>query len=258
MSATALVRPPGDSLASGATLTFLAARPIDSERASAQHAQYVAALAAGGYDVIELPPLPGHPDAAFVEDLGFGLPEAWILGRSANPARAGELAETDRAFDFEATGDVVRIVAPGTLDGGDVLVMGSTIHVGLSRRTNAEAARQVGKAAGEWGYSVRTIPVRAALHLKTACTAVDPQTVVLNPEWIDARDFGAYEVVEVVAGEPFGANLLGLAGYLLAPASAPRTAEKLARRGSDVRCYLDISEFEKAEGGLTCLSLRRG
>lgn len=257
MSPVALVCPPGDEFAEGATVTFVGARPIDAGLARTQHAAYVDALGAGGYSVVELPSPPGSPDATFVEDLGFGLPEGWVLGRNRAPVRSNELGEARRWYDFDGSGVVVDVEAPGTLDGGDVLVVGRTVHVGLSGRTNLEAARQVEEAVSAWGYSVRPVPVRGALHLKTACTAIDDETVLLNPEWVDPSALKGYRVMEVAHGEPFGANLLPLGGRVLMSASAPRTADMVGRLGVEV-IALDVSEFEKAEGGLTCLSLRRG
>ena len=140
------------------------------------------------------------------------------------------------------------------MDGGDVLRIGSSVYVGISGRTNRAGADQLRAIVEPWGLRLHSVEVRGALHLKTACTAPGPNTVLLNPAWVDPGAFPGVDVIEVPSGEAFGANVLPLEREVVVSASAPRTREILERRGFTTRA-VDISEFEKAEGGLTCLSL---
>lgn len=232
-----------------------------------QHAGYCDALRRGGLRVIRLPPLPEFPDAPFVEDLGVAFPEVFVLGRSAAPSRRGEAEATAqsvgavewrRLLEEEGGGarprPVVSVPGPETLDGGDVLKAGRHVLVGVSGRTGPGGHAFLQSHLEPLGYRVRAVPVAGALHLKTACTALDPETLLVNPDWVDPSGLGGFRIVEVRPGEAFGANVLPLQGGLLAPASAPGTRNRLADMGYP-SLGVDISEFEKAEGGLTCLSL---
>lgn len=257
MTPTALVRRPSPRLAGAATLTFRAREPVDPGLLEAQHRGYREALGEGGYRVVEIPGLPDQPDGTFVEDLGVGFPEAVVLGRAAATGRAGELEATLPALtSLLAPRPLHRIEAPGTLDGGDVLPVGRVVLVGASTRTNPAGIQALTGILAPLGYAVRTIPVAGALHLRTACSALDRETLLANPRWLETEALDGFRLLPVPEEEPFGANVLPLpGGGLLVSASAPRTADLLAARGARVR-LLDISGFEKAEGGLTCLSLR--
>lgn len=263
----ALVRAPTASLAREATLTFLSRQGANPDLLALQHRAYGEALRDGGFQVLELPVLPGHPDATFVEDLGVAFRETFVWGRSAAPARVSEVAETRRQLrvtrpggprgwepPFQAGEHV--IATPGTLEGGDVLTVGRTVLVGLSPRTNPEGLRQLTQILAPLGYEVRPVRVAGALHLKTGCTALDPETLLVNPDWVALPDLAGFRFLSVEPREPFAANALPLpSGALLVPASAPATRDRLEAAGWTT-VGVDISEFEKAEGGLTCLSLR--
>jgi dimethylargininase len=132
--------------------------------------------------------------------------------------------------------------------------VGRTLYVGLSPRTNAAGAEALRRFAGPHGYEVVTVELRGCLHLKTGCSALDEGTVLVNPEWVGAGTFGDYEVVTVDAEEPWGANVLRVGSSVCVSAAHPRTAASLASRGYDVRA-VEVSEFAKAEGGMTCMSL---
>lgn len=144
--------------------------------------------------------------------------------------------------------------ADATLDGGDVLRMDRTVFVGLTARTN-EAGLEFMKATLEpLGYSVRGVPLKDALHLKTGVTAIDPETVILNPGWIDAEYFSDYRIVHAHEDEPFGANVLLAGRSLFVAQHHPRTADRCASFTSDLRLVV-ADELAKAEGGLTCCSI---
>jgi dimethylargininase len=233
-------------------LTHLGRESIDLERARAQHRAYEEALRALGCDVRRLPPQPDRPDAVFVEDTAVVLDDLAVITRPGAASRRGEVAfvaESLRPFR-----PLHEIRAPATLDGGDVLVVDREVFVGLSTRTNEEGARQLAEALVPRGYAVRPLAVHACLHLKSAVTRVGPSVVLLNPDWIEARAFSAYERVEVDPAEPWGANALAVGDGVLYAAAHPLTRDRLLARGLDVRT-VDVSELAKAEGALTCCSL---
>ena len=247
----ALVRRVSPSLADCA-LTYLARRPIELERAVHQHQVYVSALERAGLHVTVLPAQPSLPDAAFVEDMAVILDEFIIAGRSGSTNRR---KEADSLLPLlNGIRPVELILPPGILEGGDLLVVGKTIFAGLSSRTNEEGVRQLERMATPHGYRVAWIPVRGCLHLKTAITRVGQDIVLANPRWIDLLPFVEFEILNVPDSEPWGANTLLVNGTLLVTNSAPRTAELLESRGCQLS-VVDISELQKAEAGLTCLSL---
>ena len=249
MHSHAILRAPAPSLAEGER-THLGRAPIDFPLALTQHAAYAAALHDCSVAVTVLPALPHHPDACFVEDTAIILPELSVLTRPGAPSRADEPAAI--APHLPADRPTARL-PDGRLDGGDVLVAGKLVLVGLSSRTDVDGATALADQLAPHGYRVETIPMPAALHLKTAMTALGSDTLVVNRGWVPEPPLGM-RVIDAQPSEPFGANLLWVNGHAFAQAAAPRTAELVARAGFDVS-PLDISEFAKAEAGLTCLSL---
>jgi dimethylargininase len=233
-------------------LTHLSREFIDVERARAQHLAYERVLRSLGCDVRRLAPEPDLPDGVFVEDTAVVLDELAVITRPGAPSRRAEVPSVAGALARFRACHVLE--EPATLDGGDVLVIGRSVFVGLSTRTNREGVAQLAGALLPFGYSVPQLAVDSCLHLKTAVTRVGPSTVLLNPDWVDARAFDAFERVEVDPNEPWGANALEIGRVVLYPAAFPRTRDRLLRRGLDVR-EVDVSELAKAEGGVTCCSL---
>jgi dimethylargininase len=233
-------------------LTHLARAPIDPVRAAAQHVLYESALAACGWTVRHLPSLDDHPDAVFVEDAAVVVDEIAVVARPGAESRRGEVPTVEAAL--RTLRPIERIVAPGTLDGGDVLRVGRRIRVGRSARSNDEGARQLRAILEPLGYDVRPMPFSGCLHLKTAVTAVADDLVLVNPAWVDETLLAPLRTIAVHPDEPFAANVLRLGDSVLAPADAPRTAERLRAAGIRV-APLDMSELAKAEGGLTCCSI---
>ncbi len=233
-------------------LTHLPRAPIDPGRAAAQHRAYRAALAALGCQVISLPPDPDLPDSVFVEDVALVADEVAVVLR---PGAASRRAETRAVADEVARHrPLVEVVAPGTVDGGDVLRIGRTVYVGASSRSNREGIAQLALLLGRFGYVVRTVAVHGCLHLKSAVTEVALGTLLGNREWVEPAAFDGMEWVDVQPDEPRAANALLVGAAVIYPASHPRTAERLAARGIDVH-RVDVSELEKAEGAVTCCSL---
>ncbi|HEX5043008.1 MAG TPA: arginine deiminase-related protein [Candidatus Polarisedimenticolaceae bacterium] len=230
-------------------LTHLAPQAIDLERARAQHEAYEACLRSLGCTVRRLPDEPEHPDGVFVEDTAVVLDEVAVLARPGAASRRGEVASMAEALAPHRA--CLRIEAPGTLDGGDALVLGRQVHVGLSSRTNADGIAQLKRLLEPHGYTVRTVFFTGCLHLKSAVTRVGEEMVLLNPSWVDREAFPAHRSLAIDSEEPFGANALLIGGAVVYPAEHPRTAERLAAAGIEVHS-VELSELAKAEGGVTC------
>ncbi len=235
----------------GGERTHVDRAPIDPALALAQHAAYAEALAAAGAEVLVLEGADDFPDCAFVEDVALTLPELCVVLKPGAASRRGEVEAV--AAVLPADRPVMRLAA-GTMDGGDVLVVGRKIFVGLSTRTNREAIEALAAGTAAHGYQVTRVPTPGALHLKTAVTALDAETLAINPHWIDAAAFAGFRQIATADGEPFGGNTLTVGGRLFVQAATPRTAEAFAAAGFAPHA-LEIGEFAKAEAGLTCLSL---
>lgn len=229
---------------------------VDVPRAIEQHEAYERALVEAGLEVRRLHPLDDFPDGVFVEDTALLLGEHGIVTRPGAPSRVGETASTAEGL---AAAFTVHRLGAGRLDGGDVLRIGRTLHVGLSSRTDKAGIRALGDLAAPLGYKVVPIRVAGGLHLKSAATFAGPDgagtpLLVHNPGWVSAAHFAGVEPVAVAPGEAFGANVLRVGATLLAAADSPRTAALLAGRGFNI-VSLDISEMRKADAALTCMSL---
>lgn len=233
-------------------LTHLERREIDISLARAQHAAYEQALRDAGCDVRQLQEQPELADSVFVEDTVILLDKVAVLTRPGAESRRGEIESMATALaPFRA---VRRIEAPATLDGGDVLHLDRVLYVGASARSNAEGVEQLARLVAPFDYRVRAVPLHGCLHLKSAVTQVAPGLLLFNPAWVDAQHFPGYRMLVVDPTEPFAANSVRVGNRLLYSASFPRTADILRRAGIDVR-PLDMSETEKAEGGVTCCSV---
>lgn len=233
-------------------LTHLPRTRIDVERARAQHQAYERCLEELGCSVQRLPAAPELPDAVFVEDTAVVLAELAVLARPGAPSRRPEVAGVAEALREHRR--LVRIEAPGSLDGGDVLVSGRRVFVGLSGRTNTAGAEQLASALEPAGYAVSALPVSGCLHLKSAACEVAPGLLLLNPAWADRRAFAGLDAIEVDPAEPFAANALRLDATLVYPAAFVRTRARLERHGLTLRT-VEADELAKAEGGVTCCSI---
>ena len=247
----AIVRQPGPEMAEGER-SFLEREPIDFQLALAQHEAYCQALRDLGCEPLVLPALAGFPDAPFVEDMAVVLPEVAVLTRTGAESRRLEQASVQAALaDFR---DFVRIEEPSTLDGGDVFLAGETLFVGQSRRTNHAGLKQLAHLVLPYGVRVKAVGVTDALHLRTGCSWLGGDHLLINRAWIDAERLAEYPLIEVHPDEAFAGTALVIGETVLMTAAAPLTIERVRAAGYEVRA-LDISEFEKAEAGLTCLSI---
>jgi dimethylargininase len=233
-------------------LTHLARTPIDVHVARAQHAAYERALTDAGYRVERLPAEADMPDSVFVEDIAVVFDDVAIITRPGAESRRRERTAVAAALE---TYRPLRIIdAPGTLDGGDVLTVGRRVFVGVSTRTNHAAIAQMRQILGPRGYTVCEVAVAGCLHLKSAVTALSDDTVLVNPDWIPAAAFSAFDHVAIDPSEPVAANALRLSDRIVFPSAFPRTAERIADRGFSV-VTVDATELAKAEGAVTCCSL---
>jgi len=251
MTDIALVRDVSPALAR-CELTFLPREAIDVERAVAQHAAYGRLLASLGLEVVSLPADAAQPDCCFVEDVAIVLDEVAILTHPGAPSRRAEVEVVAAAL--ETYRPLARIPPSARLDGGDVLALGRRLYVGASGRTDTAGAEALAGLVSPFGYAVVPVRVSGCLHLKSAVTAIGDEAVLANPDWIDMTPFAGVEVVGVAAEEPGAANVLHVRGSVIAHEGFPRTADRLAARGLDIRT-VDVSEFLKAEAGVTCKSL---
>jgi dimethylargininase len=233
-------------------LTHLARVPIDLERARAQHRAYEEALIEAGYLVERLDTSAQMPDSVFVEDIAVVFEQLAIITRPGAESRRQETPAVAEAL--AAYRPLHAIQAPGTVDGGDVLVAGRSVVVGRSSRTNEAGALQMRQALEPLGYSVSETMVRGCLHLKSAITWLGGELLLANPGWIDRSAFARFKILEVDPSEPAAANALRLHDRVICSSAYPRTAERIARAGCRLH-LVDASELAKAEGAVTCCSL---
>jgi dimethylargininase len=247
----ALVRRPSPRLAEG-LLTHLDRVAVDVELAQRQWEAYVAALQAEGWETIEVPPAPDCPDSVFVEDTVVMYGDLAVLTRPGADERKAEVAGTEqtlRDLGFR----IARIEAPGTLDGGDVLKHDGTVWVGLGGRTNQAGIDQLAAHLAPLGASVVAVPLTKALHLKSAVTALPDGTVVGWEKVVD--DPTVWDSFLRVPEEPGSHVVLLDEATVLMSSAAPRTRALYEERGLRV-VTVDVTEYEKLEGCVTCLSVR--
>lgn len=233
-------------------LTYLPRQPIDVTKAARQQEAYERLLADLGLHVISLPAEPDLPDAVFVEDTAVVTDELAVVTTMGSALRRPEVESISSILAKYRL--VQRINGAGMLDGGDVVKAGRTLFVGVSRRTNMRGVFQLREILEPYNYVVKAVEVNGCLHLSTGCGFIGQKTFLANCSWIDVSPFEGFDIVDVSTTEPWAANALTLANHVLISASCPRTAARLRERGFSV-IDVDISELEKAEGGLTCMSL---
>jgi dimethylargininase len=232
--------------------TYVAVAPIDYGLAVRQHEDYCRMLRSCGGEVRTLAVNRDLPDGVFIEDTAVVLDEVAVLASMGAPSRRAEPEGIEP--ELRKYRPVERIEPPATLEGGDVLRVGRTLLVGLSARTNAAGAAALQAVARRFGYDVRPVPVRRCLHLKSACAALPDGRLLANPDWLDRQGLSGFEAVRVPEAEPDAANALLLGGRVCLPAAHPRTADLVRGLGFEV-LTVDLSEFAKAEGCVTCLSI---
>jgi dimethylargininase len=255
MFSKAIVRAPSRNFASGLTSVDLGA-PV-FERALEQHEAYCEALASCGLDVICLNPDERYPDATFVEDTAVLTPRGAVITRPGAASRLGEIDSIAPVLR-EYYRELHSISEPGTVDGGDVCEAGEHFFIGVSQRTNVEGAQQLARLLDSFGYSSRLIDIRGLsniLHLKSGLAYLGGKHLVVIEALRSHKEFSGYELIRLNSAEEYAANCLALNGRVLIAAGFPALKDELDQRGYQT-IALDMSEFQKMDGGLTCLSLR--
>ncbi len=247
----AITRKPGENFAQGLTSANLG--PPSYALILEQHTAYLERLRSLGLEVVVLDPEPDYPDGYFVEDAAIVTPRLAVITRPGAASRRGEEITIQPVLARYLP--TVQIQAPGTVDGGDVLMVGSHFFVGLSERTNPEGAAQLGRSLEEHGYTWVALPVGAGLHLKSSVNSIGGDTLLITPELADYDEFADYDRIILDADEAYAANTLWVNDTLLTPKGFPKTRRKLEVTGLEV-IELDVSEVRKMDGGLTCMSLR--
>ena len=230
-------------------LSFHARQPIDVAKAIAEHKAYQDWLAELGVRIVFLSAEPELPDAVFVEDAAIVVDEIAVIPVMGAPSRRPEAV---RLADALSRFRPVRFLGePATLDGGDVLRVDRRVFVGLSRRTNSEGVAQLRDVLQAYDYQVQAVEVGGCLHLKSACSYIGHDTVLINRGLINAEPFRGFQLLDVPADEPAAANALLINDVVIIPASFPTTRILLEQSGFRVRT-IDLSELQKAEAGVTC------
>jgi dimethylargininase len=251
----AIVRPPGPNFADGLTMSRLG-KP-DVVMAQRQHDAYCRALEECGVEIVRLASDSEHPDSTFVEDTAVLTGHSAILARPGAPSRLGEVAEiADAVRKFY---DVIQEIRfPGSLDGGDVCEAGSHFLIGISHRTNEDGARQLASVLAADGFTSPTVDVRSVrsiLHLKSGIAYLDRNNLVVMEELAAREELSDYNRIVVSTDESYACNCVLVNDRVLIPAGFPRIQSELVRHGYNP-LQLDVSEFRKMDGGLSCLSLR--
>ena len=236
-----------------AVRTFIEVEVIDPALALRQHEDYRHMLERAGARVVLLETNREHADAVFVEDTAIVLDEVAILTAMGAASRREEPAGIEAELRRHRS-EVVRVEGPATIEGGDVLRVGRQVLVGITSRTNAAGIDALRAVTQRFGYTLRPVRVDGCLHLKTACTALPDGTLLVSPRWVDARDLEGFATLDVPVDEPDAANVALAGERVLMGAAHPRTIELVRARGFDVDS-VDLSEFAKAEGCVTCLSI---
>jgi len=233
-------------------LTHLERAPLDVAGAQAEHEVYESVLERLGARIRRLPPTPHLPDGVFVEDAAVVLGEVAVITRPGAPSRQPETASVGAVLVTHRP--LIHVQAPGTLDGGDVLVAGRRIYIGLSTRTSHDAIQQLADQLVPYGYEVIPLAFTGCLHLKSAVTCIADDLMLLNPAWVDAGAFTGYRALAVDPAEPHAANALALGGAVIHPLQHARTRARLESAGLTVVTVPQV-ELAKAEAGVTCCSL---
>jgi dimethylargininase len=248
---TAITRKISPSIAQ-CELTHLERVPIDLEKAQEQHQQYEKVLESMGIRVLSLPVEVNLPDSVFVEDAAVVLEETALITRPGAKSRRAETESIANAL--AAFRKLEWIQPPGTLDGGDVLVIDKTVYIGISSRSNENALQQMQKILCPHGYEVKGVKVAGCLHLKSAVTRIAENILLLNPAWVDKNCFPGMQMLEIDPDEPAAANGLLTGSKVIYANSYPKTLTLMRKMGIEV-ITLDVSEIAKAEGAVTCCSL---
>ena len=233
-------------------VTFIDRSPINLRLAVRQHDDYCDALKKLGVIVKELSENESYPDSCFLEDTAIVVDELAIICSMGVSSRRGETRLIER--ELSKYREIAHISLPATIEGGDVLRLGKKIFVGQSSRTNLKGVEELARILESYGYSVLQVRTKGSLHLKSACTAIDEETLFVNPDWVELDAFRGFNLLYTPPEEPWSANLLRVGTTVCVQAGFPRALELIERVAERIE-VIDISELRKAEAGLTCSSI---
>jgi dimethylargininase len=252
MFSKAIVRKPGKSFINCITSSNLGVP--DYYKAVEQHATYVTALKKCGLEVIELPADENFPDSTFVEDPALLTSHCAIITNPGAPSRRGEIIGIKKALkDFYP--DISEIISPGHVEAGDIMMVGDHYYIGLSARTNLSGAEQIIEILNKHGMSGSCITLEKVLHLKTGVSYLENNTLAACGEFLNKAEFASFSKIEIPEKESYATNCVWINGNVLVARGYPLTKQKIEKAGYPV-LEVDVSEFRKADGGLSCLSLR--
>lgn len=252
MFTRAIVRQPAPTLVDG--ITTAVTGPPDYRKALDQHRSYVEALQSCGLGVTILDALPEFPDSVFIEDVALLTPECAILTRPGAVSRRGEVEYVRKSIE-SVRDSVYEINAPGTLEAGDIMMVASHFYIGLSCRTNCAGAAQLSNFLNHNALSSSTVGMEEFLHLKTGLSYLENNNLLISGEFVNRQEFSSFNQIIVDQDEGYAANSVWINGKVLTPAGYPKTHRKIRAAGYEL-LRLEMSEFQKLDGGLSCLSIR--
>jgi len=252
MFSNAIVRKPGRSMIEGLTNANLG-NP-DYLKAVDQHESYVCALRNCGLKVTVLEADENFPDSTFVEDTAVLTPHCAIITNPGAPSRKGEISRIQKELR-EYYSHMEKILSPGTVDGGDIMMVGNHFYIGLSNRTNSNGAEQIIRILNKYDMSGSIIKVEKALHLKSGIAYLENNNLVVCGEFLTNPEFKKFKIIEIPEDESYAANCVWINDKVIIPKGYPHTRQNIINAGYSI-AEVDVSEFRKLDGGLSCLSLR--
>ena len=253
MFSKAIVRTPGKSLINGLTDSKHLGVP-DYSKAIIQHQAYIEALKFCGLKVTVLDPCEDYPDSTFVEDVALITPNCAIMTRPGAESRRGEVKQMIETLESQFN-NLEFIESPGTIEAGDIMMVGDHYYIGLSERTNLQGAEQLIAILVTYGLSGSTVSLKEVLHLKTGLSYLENNRLVVCGEFKNDPVFSGFEKIEIPESESYAANCIWVNDNVIIPSRYPITKQKVSATGYNV-LEVDVSEFKKLDGGLSCLSLR--
>jgi len=253
MFTNAIVRTPGRSIVDGLSDSKTLGLP-NYEQAIIQHQSYIDVLTKCGLDVLVLEPCEEYPDSTFVEDVALITPNCVIINRPGAPSRRGEVHEIEFVLKQKFK-NIEEIEAPGTIEAGDIMMVGNHFYIGLSDRTNLSGAKQAIGILKKYGMTGSTVTLNDVLHLKTGLSYLENNKLVIYGEFMNDPIFENYDFIEIPEEEDYAANCIWVNENVIVPSGYPISKEKISNAGFNV-IEVDVSEFKKLDGGLSCLSLR--
>ena len=252
MFETAIVRRPGKSMVRGLTTAELGSP--DYQKALLQHKEYINVLKECGLEVLILPEDEQYPDSTFVEDVALLTKTHAIITNPGAPSRRGETTEIKKVLrEFYTT--IVEVKEPGRVEAGDIMMVDSHFYIGISNRTNRDGAQQVIAYLEEYGMSGSVVELEKVLHLKTGVAYLEHNNLVACGEFVTNAEFQRFNILEIDEDESYAANCVWVNERVLIPKGYPKAKETVESAGYETN-EVDVSEFRKLDGGLSCLSLR--